>query len=264
MSWAPWDAIMDVLDAGVYVSKWEARVPKHTKVTLWGPLQAKEMGLEGWEFQDGGETGFVSHNAGVALTMGRATSTLIFVRRMERAFLTIYFGGYPADVPAGQRKLDMQKAVKACEIFLTRLAKEPVKFEFMGELTLVDNVNDASLPAKATQKAVAAKANAARLAKGEVIDADDEIARKAGYLPAVTTQAKAKAKPVEMDDESDTIVITAKPKGRRARGDDEDEAEHVEGAPSWVRVPKGDHPMKPKAKDEAPKKGKGKNEVWEV
>ena len=34
---------MDVMDAGVYVSKWEARVPKHAKVTLWGPLQAKEM-----------------------------------------------------------------------------------------------------------------------------------------------------------------------------------------------------------------------------
>src|SRR5690349_2051805 len=90
---------MDVLDAGVYVTKWEARVPKSARMTLWGPLQAKEMGFEGWEVQDGGETGFVLHNPGVALTMGRATSTLIFVRRLERAYLTIYFGGYPTDAP---------------------------------------------------------------------------------------------------------------------------------------------------------------------
>src|ERR1051326_2999426 len=136
---------MDVLDAGVYVSKWGAEVPKHAKVTLWGPLQAKEMGLEGWEVQDGGETGFVMHNAGVKLTMGRATSTLIFARRLERAFLTVYFGGYPADAPAGQRKLDMQKVVSAAELFLARLAKQAVKFEFTGELALVDNTDDAAL-----------------------------------------------------------------------------------------------------------------------
>lgn len=136
---------MDILDAGVYVSKWEARVPKHTKMTLWGPLQAREMGLEGWDVQDGGETGFVLHNAGTHLTMGRATSTLIFVRRLERAFLTIYFGGYPADAGEGQRRLDMQKAVGACQVFLTRLAKESVTFELKGEITLVDNVNDATV-----------------------------------------------------------------------------------------------------------------------
>lgn len=134
---------MDVLDAGVYVSKWEASVPRHTKMVLWGPLQAREMGLEGWDVQDGGETGFVLHNAGVHLTMGRATSTLIFVRRLEKAFLTIYFGGYPADAGEGQRRLDMQKVVGACQIFLGRLAKQPVAFELKAELALVDNVNDA-------------------------------------------------------------------------------------------------------------------------
>lgn len=130
---------MDILDAGVFVSKWEARVPRHAKMTLWGPLQAKEMGFEGWEVQDGGETGFVLHNAGVALTMGRATSTLIFVRRLEKAFLTIYFGGYPTDAPSEQRKLDMRKVVSSCELFLARLAKEQVSFASKGELTLVDN-----------------------------------------------------------------------------------------------------------------------------
>ncbi len=130
---------MDVLDAGVYVSKWEARVPRHAKMTMWGPLQAREMGFEGWEIQDGGETGFVLHNAGTHLTMGRATSTLIFVRRLEKAFLTIYFGGYPSDAPAEQRKMDMKKVVQSCELFLGRLCKESITFQSKGELTLVDN-----------------------------------------------------------------------------------------------------------------------------
>ena len=136
---------MDVLDAGVWVTKWEARVPKTAKMTLWGPLQAKEMGLTGWEVQDGGETGFVMHHAGAHLTMGRGTASLIFVRRLERAFLTVYFAGYPADAPEGQRKLDMQKLVNDCELFLKRLCKEPVQFQFMGEMTLVDNSDDAKV-----------------------------------------------------------------------------------------------------------------------
>lgn len=130
---------MDVLDAGVYVSKWEAKVPRQTRMTMWGPLQAKEMGLDGWEVQDGGETGFVIHNAGVHMTMGRATSTLIFVRRLEKAFLTVYLGGYPTDAPAAQRRLDMQKAVSACELFLGRLARQPVQFRLDAEMVLVDN-----------------------------------------------------------------------------------------------------------------------------
>ncbi|HLF16672.1 MAG TPA: hypothetical protein VI796_04485 [Candidatus Thermoplasmatota archaeon] len=161
---------MDVMDAGVYAAKFEGRVPKTAQLTLWGPLQAREMGLEGWEVQDGGETGFVFHNAGVKLTMGHATSTLIFVRRLERAFLTVYFGGYPADAPLAQRRLDMQKVVGACETFLTRLSKEPVRFQIMGEMTLVDNVNDAAV-------AVAALTGGrgAPRASGAVIDVDAEM-----------------------------------------------------------------------------------------
>src|ERR1041385_1465210 len=179
---------MDVMDAGVFVGKWEAKVPRHAKMTLWGPLQAKEMGLDGWDVQDGGETGFVMHNGGVKLTMGRATSTLIFVRRLERAFVTVYLGGYPADAPAAQRKLDLQKIISGCEIFLTRLSKEPVRFEFMGELSLVDNVNDATAKPRPM--------GGGRLTKSaDIIDADAEVARKAGYIPAT---AKAKPAPSEV------------------------------------------------------------------
>jgi hypothetical protein len=183
---------MDVMDAGVYVSKWEASVPKHTKMTLWGPLQAKEMGFDGWEVQDGGETGFVTHNAGTHLALGRATSTLIFVRRLERAYLTIYFGGYPSDAPQGQRKLDMQKFVSACEMFLARLAKQPVQFEFKGEMALVDNSPDAKvLDAQPAGRLL----GGGRKAVGAIIDADAEVARKAGYVPA----AGAKGKVVDGD-----------------------------------------------------------------
>lgn len=136
---------MDVLDAGVYVGKWEASVPKGTRPVLWGPLQAKEMGFDGWEWQDGGETGFIAHNAHVKLPAGFATSTLIVVNRLQKAFLTVYFGGYPADVGLDQRALDAKKVVSACELFLTRLAKQTVSFQFQGEIALVDNVNDAAL-----------------------------------------------------------------------------------------------------------------------
>lgn len=145
---------MDVLDAGVFVSKWEARVPRHAQMVLWGPLQAREMGLEQWDVQDGGETGFLMHQSGSPLTMGRATCTLIFVRRLERAFLTIYFGGYPCDAPDAQRRLDAQRAVVECQMFLSRLAHETVEFEFMGELALVDNVHDATARAVPVHAAV--------------------------------------------------------------------------------------------------------------
>lgn len=140
---------MDVLDAGVYVAKWEAAVPKGTRPVLWGPLQAKEMGFDGWEWQDGGETGFIAHNPHVKLPAGFATSTLIVVNRLRRAFLTVYFGGYPADVGLDQRALDAKKVVSACELFLTRLARTSVAFQFQGEIALVDNVNDAVVPAAA-------------------------------------------------------------------------------------------------------------------
>lgn len=236
---------MDVMDAGVYVGKWEADVPKHTKMRMWGPLQAKEMGLDGdWEVQDGGETGFVMHNPGVKLTMGRATSTLIFVRRLERAFLTVYFGGYPTDAPGPQRKLDMQKVVGACEIFLSRLSKEKVKFDFQGELALVDNANNAPTGRMRGKGDEPKALGGGKLSRGDIIDADDELAKKAGYV-SVTETKKAKAK-------------------AKAADDDEGEPDHVDGAPSWVRVPKA------KGKvidaDVVPKKtsGKDKNEVWEV
>lgn len=168
---------MDVLDAGVFCSKWEADVPKNAKLVLWGPLQAKEMGLDGWEIQDGGETGFVVHNPGTKLTMGRATSTLIFVRRLERAFLTVYFGGYPADAPVEQRHLDMQKVVSACEMFLGRLAKSPVRFALQGEMTLVDNVNDHAVEASAPAPRVLGSGVRRR---GEVVDGEPVATRVEG------------------------------------------------------------------------------------
>jgi hypothetical protein len=167
---------MDVLDAGVYVSKWEARVPRTTRMHLWGPLQAKELGLEGWEVQDGGETGFVLHSAGVHAAMGRATSTLIFVRRLEKAFLTVYLGGYPTDAPAGQRRLDMQKAVSACEIFLGRLAKEPVQFQLMGELALVDNSEGAKV-VEAKDKPSLASRNLGGGARGPIAESTGRAGR---------------------------------------------------------------------------------------
>jgi hypothetical protein len=251
---------MDVMDAGVYVSKWEARVPKHAKVTLWGPLQAKEMGLDGWEVQDGGETGFIMHNAGVKLTMGRATSTLIFVRRLQSAFLTVYFGGYPADAPAGQRKLDMQKVVAASELFLARIAKEPVKFEFQGELSLVDNSNDAALPARRgavgspTPKAL----GGGKLSRsGDIIDADDELAKERSALVAPEhrrKQAAALAEPAEPVNPDEELAkkagyVTAKE--AKARG------EAIKGKPKVVDA-------EVVAKDGKGKGPKGKSEVWEV
>jgi hypothetical protein len=227
---------MDVMDAGVYVSKWEAPVPKHTKMTMWGPLQAKEMGLDGWDLQDGGETGFVMHNPGVKLTMGRATSTLIFVRRMQRAFLTIYFGGYPADAPAGQRKLDTQKVVAPCEIFLGRLSKEKIRFEFQGELALVDNVNDAAVkrPAATTQALGGGKLTKS----GDIIDADEELAKKAGYPTAVKSGSKHSSKSTDEDEE---------PPGPPPTRSVATKARIIDA-------------------DVVPRKtsGKGKNEVWEV
>lgn len=246
---------MDVMDAGVFVSKWEARVPKHAKVTLWGPLQAKEMGLDGWEVQDGGETGFVMHNAGVKLTMGRATSTLIFVRRLQSAFLTVYFGGYPADAPAGQRKLDMQKVVAASELFLARIAKEPVKFEFQGELSLVDNSNDAALPARrgAAQPAQPRAIGGGRLSRsGDIIDADEELAKERSALvpPEHRRKDKEKAEPLDPDEELAKKAGYVTAKEAKAKG------EALRGKPKVVDaevVRKG-----------GGKGGKGGNEVWEV
>lgn len=258
---------MDVMDAGVYVGKWEAGVPKHAKVTLWGPLAAKEMGLEGWEVQDGGETGFVMHNPGVKLTMGRATSTLIFVRRLERAFLTVYFGGYPADAPAGQRKLDMQKVVAAAELFLGRLSKSQVKFEFQGELALVDNANDAAPARRRPAGAQAAEPKAlggGKLARGGIIDADEELARERSAL--VPPEHRRKPRPAAARDGSDEEGEGEEPEedaddalARKAGYVTAKEAK-AKGSAREGRDAKG----KGKAVDaELVRKG-GKNEVWEV
>ncbi len=135
---------MDVLDAGVFVAKFEATTPKGLRPVLWGPLQTKEMGLDDWTVQDGGETGFVMHHAGSTTAAGRVHATLIVVRRLAKAFLTVYFGGYPSDVPESQRRLEAQKVVSDAELYLGRLAKEAVNFQFQGEISLVDNRPDAA------------------------------------------------------------------------------------------------------------------------
>jgi hypothetical protein len=257
---------MDVLDAGVYVGKWEAAVPRHAKVTLWGPLAAKEMGLEGWEVQDGGETGFVMHNAGVKLTMGRATSTLIFARRLERAFLTVYLGGYPTDAPAGQRKLDQQKVAAAAEVFLARIAKQPVRLEFQGELALVDNTDAAGTPKRKAAAAEPKQLGGGRLGRGrgDIIDADeemriqrmrglgsgpqgpdDELAQERSALVPPEHRRKAKAGSPESDPVEDLARKAGYVSAKDARK-------------GKAAEPTADAADKPRAK------GKGKSEVWEV
>lgn len=129
---------MDVLDAGVYAYRYQAKVPKALRVVLWGPLQAKELGFSSWDYQDGGETGFVYHLPGRAVKLGRATATLIAVRRLGRAFLTIYLAGYPSDASAAQRRLDVRSVVTEAELFLTRLAKETITFQETDAVALVD------------------------------------------------------------------------------------------------------------------------------
>jgi hypothetical protein len=129
---------MDALDAGAYAYVFEAEVPKTIKVVLWGPLMAKELGFGDWTYQDGGETGFVYHTSGRAIRLGLATATLIVVRRIGKAYLTAYLGGYPTDAPAEQRRLAAQSLATEAELFLTRLAKERVTFRPTRELALVE------------------------------------------------------------------------------------------------------------------------------
>jgi len=129
---------MDVLDAGVYLYKFVAPVPKSIKVVLWGPLQAKELGLGDWTYQDGGETGFIYHSDARAVKLGSAAASLIVVRRLGRAFLTLYLAGYPSDAPRQQRLIDVRSFVTEAELFLTKLAGERVKFELADERAVVD------------------------------------------------------------------------------------------------------------------------------
>ena len=251
---------MDVMDAGVFVGKWEAKAPKHTKVTLWGPLAAKEMGLDGWDVQDGGETGFVMHNPSVKLTMGRATSTLIFVRRLERAFLTVYFGGYPADAPAGQRKLDMQKVVSQAEMFVSRIAKEPVKFEFQGELCMVDNT-EAPTPKKGKAAVAAAEPKALGGGKlgrgrGDIIDADEELARERSELVPPEHRRKSKAAARDGEDDQTEREDPVDALARKAGYVSAKDAKAKAGKAAAIDVE-----LVEKGK---PAKAKGKNDVWEV
>lgn len=132
---------MDVLDAGVYLYKFVAPVPKSIKVVLWGPLQAKEMGFGDWIYQDGGETGFVYHSGARAIKMGQAHATLIVVRRLGRAYFTVYLAGYPSDAPREQRLIHVRGLVTEAELFLTRLAGGPVRFELADERPAVDHTN---------------------------------------------------------------------------------------------------------------------------
>lgn len=128
---------MDALDAGAYAVVYEAEVPRSLKVTLWGPLMAREFGFEGWTYQDGGETGFIYHLSGRPVRLGLATATLIAVRRLGRAYLAVYLGGYPTDTPEEQRHLDCRAVVTEAELFLSRLANQTVHFSPTRELVLV-------------------------------------------------------------------------------------------------------------------------------
>jgi hypothetical protein len=129
---------VDVNDAGAYIYKFVAAVPNPLKVVLWGPLQAKEMGFGDWTYQDGGETGFVYHTAARAIKMGLATATLTYVRRAERAYLTLYLGGYPSDAAREQRLIDVRGLVNEAELFLTKLGQEPIRFELADERALLE------------------------------------------------------------------------------------------------------------------------------
>jgi len=129
---------MDALDAGAYAYVFEAEVPRTLKVVLWGPLHAKELGFGEWTYQDGGETGFIYHASGRPVRLGVATATLTVVRRIGKAYLSVYVGGYPSDAPVEQRRLDIQSIATEAELFLTRLAKETVRFRSPREWTLVE------------------------------------------------------------------------------------------------------------------------------
>lgn len=155
---------MDALDAGAYAYVFEAEVPRHIRVVLWGPLHARELGLEDWTYQDGGETGFVYHKTGRAVKMGTAMATLTVVRRVGRATLTVYMGGYPSDAPREQRLLDARSFATEAELFLTRLAGEPVAFQEVREVVLVG-------PPMAVEPTSAAKTRTARASKGASIEA---------------------------------------------------------------------------------------------
>jgi hypothetical protein len=129
---------MDVYDAGVYVYRFEAQVPAEMRTPLWGPLHAKELGLPGWEAQDGGETGFIYHKKTNTRKVGTMLVTMIVSNRAHRATLTVTLAGYPTHVPVEQRQLEALTVVTEAEVFLTRLAGRTVAFTRTASITLVD------------------------------------------------------------------------------------------------------------------------------
>lgn len=129
---------MDVFDAGVYVYRFEASVPAEMRTPLWGPLHARELGIPGWEAQDGGETGFIYHKQVRPRKVGMLSASLIVSNRARRATLTLTLAGYPSHVPAEQRQLEALSLVTEAEVFLTRLAGKNITFTRTATVTLVD------------------------------------------------------------------------------------------------------------------------------
>jgi len=129
---------MDVYDAGVFVYRFEAEVPGAMRTVLWGPLHAKELGLPGWEVQDGGETGFVYHKRARAGRAGSLMGSLIVANKARRATMTVTLAGFPTTVAEGERNLEVLSLVTEAEVFCTRLAGEPIRFQRTLGLTIVD------------------------------------------------------------------------------------------------------------------------------
>lgn len=129
---------MDVYDAGVFVSRFEAEVPGTMRTVLWGPLHARELGMPDWEVQDGGETGFIYHKRARAGRAGTMLATLIVSNKARRATVTVQLSGFPTTVSEGERNLEVLSLVTEAEVFCTRLAREPIRFHRTVSLTLVD------------------------------------------------------------------------------------------------------------------------------
>lgn len=132
---------MDVHDAGVYLFRYDATVPREMRTPLWGPLHAREIGLPGWEAQDGGETGFIYHKSTRPRQVGLLQATVIVSNKARRATVSVLLAGYPSHVPVEQRRLEALALVTEAELLLTRLAGEPVKFTRTLSATVVDQNN---------------------------------------------------------------------------------------------------------------------------
>ena len=68
-----------------------------------------------------------------------ATATLTYVRRLERAYLTLYLAGYPSDAAREQRLIDVRGLVTEAELFLCKISQEAIRFELADERALVEN-----------------------------------------------------------------------------------------------------------------------------